>query len=112
MKNKHILDYFMKENNLEFNKPFLVKTDYDCINKIKCRITEKDGEWGIMPQIEYYNDKKEEWIETSMHWLILVMFGEDFKITLLNQKQKDMKNSTAMEQIGMILRKKFLQKKK
>lgn len=58
MKNKQLIQQFMEENGIEFNKPFWVKT-YNEIGMVKCRIIE-DKKFGI-PETEYYSEKEEKW---------------------------------------------------
>lgn len=71
MKNKKLIKQFMKENRIEFKKPFWVKTCND-IGEVKCRIIE-EKKWGI-PEIEYYSEKEEKWNAAGTEWLLLVMF--------------------------------------
>lgn len=76
MKNKHLIQQFMEENGIEFNKSFWVKT-YNDIGAVKCRIIEE--KWGI-PAIECYSEKEEKWNVSSTVWLMLVMFCEGCEI--------------------------------
>ena len=62
MKNKQLIQQFMEENGIEFNKPFWVKT-YNEIGMVKCRIIE-DKKIGI-PETEILFWKKEEKLECS-----------------------------------------------
>mgnify|MGYP000080216519 FL=1 len=86
MKNKKLIKQFMKENRIEFKKPFWVKTCND-IGEVKCRIIE-EKKWGI-PEIEYYSEKEEKWNAAGTEWLLLVMFCENYEIIRPKQKPKD-----------------------
>lgn len=77
MKNKQLIQQFMEENGIEFNKPFWVKTKNE-IGMVKCRIIE-DKKIGI-PETEYYSEKEEKWNVAGVMWLMLVMFGEGYEI--------------------------------
>lgn len=77
MKNKQLIQQFMEENGIEFNKPFWVKT-YNEIGMVKCRIIE-DKKIGI-PETEYYSEKEKKWNVAGVMWLMLVMFGEGYEI--------------------------------
>lgn len=94
MKNKHIIQQFMEENGIEFNKPFWVKT-YNDIGAVKCRIIE-DKKIGI-PETEYYSEKEEKWNVAGVMWLMLVMFGEGYEIIPQPMYKKSRRNSGAMK---------------
>lgn len=84
MKNKHLLREFMIENNIDFNVPFIVKSG---INEFEYKITEEEGLYGTIPKLRFYS--KEEWKETDLKLLALIMFCEGYKIVKSIWKPKD-----------------------
>ncbi|NJE28956.1 hypothetical protein E0L01_09245 [Megamonas funiformis] len=85
MKNKHLIQQFMEENGIEFNKPFWVKSSN---NEVKYKIIEKEEMWGTIPKIKFYSNKG-EWEETDLSWLLLIIFCEGYEIIPPKQKPKN-----------------------
>lgn len=87
MRNEHLLNEFMEENDLQYNVPFWIETSNW---KVKVKIIkEHDTLRDVnMPKVRgYYNG---EWKNTdSDTWLTNIVFNENYKIIPLKQKPKD-----------------------
>ena len=96
MKNKFLLQQFMDKNNLEFDKPFLVRNNS---GTVIYKILEKEAMWGSIPQVEYFDEKKKKWIEVDSDWLMLIMFCEGYEVIKSKNdlEQKDNYNTNLFD---------------
>ena len=94
IKNQHLLSQFMKENKLEYDKPFYIVTPY---NKIKS-IIRKNG------ILEQWMQKSSifEWTEVSFIELCFLMFSKDYHILNIMWKPKKGEKYLVYDKKGLL----------
>lgn len=100
MKNEHLLNEFMEENDLQYNVPFWIETSNW---KVKVKIIkEHDTLRDVnMPKVKCYYD--ESWVNTdSEKWLTNIMFNDNYTIISPKQRPKDKEEFWYVTQNGNI----------